>query len=60
LAIRCPLCKTKGHNATECNASFMATARLINVIKSLFKRGRRTKSRRRRRRLRGIKSKGRK
>lgn len=60
LAIRCPLCKTKGHNATECNASFMATARLINVIKSLFKRGRRSKSRRRRRRLRGIKSKGRK
>lgn len=56
LATRCPLCKTRGHNATECKMEFLVMSRLINVIKSIFKKNKRSKKRKRRR-FRGIKNK---
>lgn len=55
LAIRCPLCKTRGHLAKDCKPEYLVIARLTNVIKSFIKKNKRTsKIRIKRRRFRGI------
>ena len=53
LRLRCGVCKTRGHSALECNANYLALARIANTFKIIiknFKRG----SKRRIRRFRGL------
>lgn len=53
LKLRCGVCKTRGHSAMECNANYLALARVANTIKAMIKSTKRN-SKRRVRRFRGL------
>lgn len=54
LKLRCGVCKTRGHSALECNANYLALARIANTIKSLIKSTKRRNPKRKTRRFRGL------
>lgn len=53
LRLRCGVCKTRGHSALECNANYLALARIANTFKTIIKSFKRS-SKRRIRRFRGL------
>lgn len=54
LKLKCGVCKTRGHSALECNANYLALARLANTFKTIIKSFKRRNSKRKIRRFRGL------
>lgn len=53
LKLKCGVCKTRGHSAIECNANYLALARIANTIKAIIKSFKRN-PKRKTRRFRGL------